>query len=324
MKYFPGAAAVIVVIGGTSTSLAEDKKAWLLSQQTLAITTNVAQGQDPAQAAIGLGQDAIRYWLPSLMEDAPDWAKRIEIQGTLGEDNTPEYSILTVQPLYQSEGLQDTILLQASQLRYALFGDYRDTTNLGLAYRRLLFDDSLMIGSNAFFDYEWTNGHRRTSIGAEVKFASLDFYFNNYFGLGNFRDSGNNTDEKVLDGRDVELRTQVPYLPWMRVGAKRYYWDADLSDDIKGWTVSTDMDLTQNVSMEIGGSDDNLQDRKYFIQLTVHLGNRGKPVMASNRFTDDQAFQPRDMKSHTLDKVRRQNKILVERRAQGVVIARGN
>jgi len=324
VRHVLGVGAAIGVVAGIGASLADDKMATVLSQQTFSTATTLAQGQDPSRAAIGLGQEALRYWLPNLTEDAPDWAKRIEFQGSLREDNKPEYSVLTVQPLYQSDGLKDTILIQASQLRYALFGDYRDTTNLGLGYRRLLFDDSLMIGTNAFFDYEWTNSHRRISIGAEIKFASFDFYFNNYFGLGNFRDSGNNTDEKVLHGRDLELRTQVPFIPWMRVGAKRYIWDSDLGDDIKGWTVSSDMDLTQNLSMELGGSDDNRQDREYFIQFTLRLGSQDKPVLASNRFVDEQAFQLRDMKSHTLDKVRRQNKILVERRAQGVVIARGN
>ena len=85
-----------------------------------------------------------------------------------------------MQPLYQDKDKQNTIFIQASQLRYDQIDKYRDTTNIGLGYRRLLFDNQVLVGINSFFDYEWTYGHERGSVGGELKWAMLDLNANVY------------------------------------------------------------------------------------------------------------------------------------------------
>jgi hypothetical protein len=86
------------------------------------------------------------------------------------------------------------------------------------------------------------------------------------------------------------------------------------------------MDLHQNVSLEAGWRDDNFSDDETFMKVTYKLGfnNPKKPVAFSSAFISDQAWEKRDMREHTLDKVRRENRIIVERRASGVVITRSN
>ena len=288
---------------------------------------NSASSLDPANTALALAKDGMnRYLLPSLGENAPEWAKRIEFETDFQKDLKPTYSVLTVQPIYQDADKQNTLFVQASQLRYDQIGKYRDTTNIGLGYRRLFLDNQAMAGLNAFFDNEWTYGHKRYSVGGELKWAMLDFNSNVYRRITDFKmiDASTSTEERAMNGFDLELRSQVPYLPWMRVGARYYRWQTDLSDDTKGWQYSVDADITQNLSVEAGWRKDNFSSTDGFVKFVFRLARTDRPVMLSDRAVSNVAFEKRDMRNYTLDKVRRENRIIVERKGGGIIVARGN
>ena len=242
------------------------------------------------------------------------------------KDLKPTYSVLTVQPIYQDADKQNTLFVQASQLRYDQIGKYRDTTNIGLGYRRLFLDNQAMAGLNAFFDNEWTYGHKRYSVGGELKWAMLDFNSNVYRRITDFKmiDASTSTEERAMNGFDLELRSQVPYLPWMRVGARYYRWQTDLSDDTKGWQYSVDADITQSLSVEAGWRKDNFSSTDGFVKFVFRLARTDRPVMLSDRAVSNVAFEKRDMRNYTLDKVRRENRIIVERKGGGIIVARGN
>jgi len=244
---------------------------------------------------------------------APSAQGRTELELELEKLRPPTYSLLTVQPLYQDKDKLNTVFVQGSQSRYSLFRDYRDTTNLGVGYRRLFLDNSLLSGLNALFDQEWTNGHRRMSVGGELKWAMLDFYANRHFALTGDKAVHPGITEKALGGYDIEMRAQVPYLPWLRVGAKGYAWHARGFEDIRGWSSSLDADIAKNFLLEAGANDDNMQsDPSAFIKLTFRLPSPDRPVLASGARVDSKPFDMRDMKAYALDKVRRQNKIMCQ------------
>jgi hypothetical protein len=229
-----------------------------------------AAGMNAASVFSGAAR---QYLLPSFGADAPEWAKRIEVEAELDRYFKPTYSILTVQPLYQNAGKIDTVFLQASQLRYDMFGTYRDTSNVGLGYRRLLFGNSMLVGANAFYDYEWTYGHSRYGLGGEVKAAMLDLNANVYRAITGYRtiDPTLGIQERAMSGWDVEARSQVPYLPWLRVGAQRYHWTSDPTSDVatdrNGWKFSADADITQNLAIEGGWRQDNYRKSDGFIKF---------------------------------------------------------
>lgn len=285
------------------------------------------ENRDVGATALALGENTVRqYLLPSLGAEAPEWAKRIELEWNVQKGFKPTYSILTVQPLYQDVDKQNTVFVQMSQLRYSMIDKYRDTTNVGLGYRRLLLDNQMLVGINTFFDYEWTYGHERASVGGELKYAMFDFNANLYRRLSGYKtiDAAAGTSEQAMNGFDLELRSQVPFLPWMRVGARYYRWESDLSDDTRGWQYSADADITQNLSIEAGWKKDNFNNAEGYAKFVFRLARTDRPVMASNKIVSDQMFERRDMSNYTLDKVRRENKIIVERKGSGVIIARGN
>ncbi len=270
---------------------------------------------------------ATRYLLPSLGEGAPEWAKRIEVESDIQRGLKPTYSILTVQPLYQDAGKQNTLFVQVSQLRYDMIDKYRDTTNIGLGYRRLLLENQMLVGINSFFDHEWTYGHNRYSVGGELKWAMLDFNTNLYRAITGYKtiDAATSTTERAMSGYDVELRSQIPFVPWMRVGATYYRWKSDLTDDTKGWRYSADADLTQNLSIEAGWMNDNVNPKGAYAKFVLRLARTDRPVMLSDKFVSKQVFEQRDMRTYTLDKVRRENRIMVERQiAGGIIVTRGN
>ncbi len=308
----------------TAESLSEaDSRAMTLGQGLNLALRDAVQG-NLGRALLGVAESGIEFWMPGFGENLPEWAQHIEFEVEFQEDNEPEWSLLVVLPLYESENDQDTFFTQLSQRRYTLFGDSRDVTNAGLGYRRLLFDNTVLVGVNGFFDFEWDNKHQRTSAGAEAKWTGFDLSSNYYFGLTNAKSAGANVTEKALDGWDVELTAQVPYLPWARARGKRFEWQTEnLENDIDGWSASLEMDISQNLQIEGGFIDDNFTDTEGFLQITFRMAF-GRPVALSSMLFDDQPWQIRDMREYRLDKVRRENRIIVERQSSGVVITRGS
>ncbi len=304
---------------------AGDQKTYLLSQAIFQFGNSIAQDGDEVSAALQLAEESIEYFLPGFGEDLPEWMKRIEFEFENQEENKPEWSILTVQPLWESEDLKDTVFTQLSFRQYELFNRHREVLNGGLGYRRLLFDNSVLVGFNGFYDYEFDFNHQRSSIGFEAKWAGFDLSANRYWGLSDEHTAGSAAvTEEPLDGHDIELTAQLPYLPWARVRGKRYWWQTqNLSEDIKGWSASVEMDLLQNLQFEAGVTDDNyIEEKEYFAQARLTF-LFGRPVAMSNSLVSDNPWLMRDMSEYRLDKVRRENKIIVERRSSGVVITRG-
>lgn len=285
---------------------------------------------DAASTAFAMAKNsATNYLLPSLGQNAPDWAKRIEFEVDVQQNLKPTYSILTVQPLYQDANNQNTIFVQLSQLRYDMLGKYRDTTNVGLGYRRLLFDSQVLVGANAFYDYEWTYTHQRAGLGGELKWAMLDLNANWYKAVSSEKsiDAAAGITERAMSGYDVELRSQVPFVPWLQVGARHYHWNSDYADDTKGWQYSASALIAPNLSLEAGWKRDNYNSANGFAKIAVHLARTDRPAMLSSKFVSDTAFERRDMRAYTLDKVRRENRIVVERKTTtttgSIIIARG-
>jgi hypothetical protein len=291
----------------------------------------IAEQEDLASAGQGaaaaVAEQGLRYWLPELAADAPDWAKRIAWDFDWSTDDKPEFSVFTVQPLYQSPDRLDTVFTQLRLASLHQFSDHRIAQNVGLGYRRVLADGDAMLGANAFHDYEWDYHPSRASVGLEGRWGPVDVFMNAYWGISGSHTVATDTTEKPLDGRDIEIALQVPYLPWAKARGRYFEWDAaDGPEDIDGIALSLDADLHQNLQLEIGAVDDNTTDWEGFMKLRVRVASWNgvdRPVALSDRIVDDAPFAARDMRDHALDEVRRENKIILERSSAGITISRG-
>ena len=109
--------------------------------------------------------------------------------------------------------------------------------NFGLGKRFLSDDKFSLTGLNAFLDYD-DEGNLRSSIGLEIRNAVLDFSFNNYFALDDA------DGENVLDGYDLRLASQIPYVHWADIFINSYSWDGVTRDDVEGLMYGTEMLLS--------------------------------------------------------------------------------
>ncbi len=125
-----------------------------------------------------------------------------EVSLDLRENHKPDFSILGVRELKKLEN--GNYFTQFSLMNTEQANDERFVGNLGIGTRRLSDDNTLMSGLNAFLDYD-DNENLRASIGAEIRGAVVDLRTNYYQKLGN------GSGEKVLDGYDYQLSSQVPY-----------------------------------------------------------------------------------------------------------------
>jgi len=305
------------------------KRLWALAALVL-LGHPIVKADDQARQAASAVGGAVGNWLKSGLSQssAPDWLRRTDISIESMDRSKPTWSIETIQPIYQTpRTLTDTVFFQGR------WGQRNsdDTVNLGLGYRRLTDEKTWLLGVNSFYDITSKNNHQRLGLGAEAIGQYLSLRTNYYSAISGIRTisevNGVTTTEKALDGYDYEIDTPVPYAPWMRFSANGFRWKAATSGypDLVGETYSLRGNFTRTLSLELGHTNDNYNNGRGFVRLNWNFGGiqtGGVTRNLSSGGYSGAAFEARDLTKHTLDKVRRQNDIVVERKSGGVAIAR--
>ena len=242
-----------------------------------------------------------------------------DIQLSDKDDNDPRFNLLLLRNLNKTNKSNfftqmnlHTQDVGASDLRYI--------GNFGLGYRMLNDDNSYMLGGNIFYDKDLVNDHARASIGLEAKAGVLDFNFNHYE-AATLQKVIDGNKEQALGGMDYTLATQVPYVPWAKFNFTGYKHEGDLAiTDTKGEKYTTEMNLTPSLVFEVeydhsgnDGGDDYSSARITF----VHPPRNSNPSLVDG-FLSSQAFYKKDMTSTLVEKVKRNNDIIIE--TQGAII----
>ena len=244
-----------------------------------------------------------------------------EVQITVGEDYKPEFSIMSVRSISHHPGV-DAVFVQLQLNDTKIRGDNRLSFNTGIGYRKLSNNKSSFTGGNIFFDYD-EEGNARASIGIELRASSFEALANYYQAISGGQTVGNFT-ERALDGTDISLVGQIPYLPWAKIVANTYEWKANKnSKNSKGDKISLEMQLTPNLVVDLGYDDNNIDGTNNFAKIMFVYPPREK-ASATTDFISETAFVEIDMSGELLTKVRRTNKIIVESENTGFVMARGN
>ena len=242
-----------------------------------------------------------------------------EVQFSAKEDNKPQFTIMTVRPISVHPG-KDAWFVQLQLSNTQIRSQSRLTTNLGLGYRTLSDNKKSMIGGNVFVDYD-EEGNSRYSLGFEFRTTVFEILINHYEAISGQKTVGN-FKERALDGNDMSINGQIPYLPWAKINLMHYEWKkVNNSKNSKGDKLSLDLLLTPNVSLELGVDDNNIQKKDNFAKLSFVFPPREGPA-ASTEFIADEAFPGGDMSSQLLSKVKRSNKITLESEGVGVTISR--
>ena len=235
----------------------------------------------------------------------------LTIEGRTGAD--PNFTLLTVNPITEDEAEGNLTFFQGSIIRQ----NNRDTINLGIGYRQLSDDEKWIYGINAFHDYENTYEHSRWSVGAELRSSAFEINANKYFAISGAKIGRNGNTERALDGYEIEVGGQVPYIPSAKVFAKNWKWDGYQTADTKGNTYSLQINapIAPNITLEAGTKDFDTGTDVDFVNLTYKIGLGGGKSQQDEMIQSliaDQAFNTTSMKDKMLEKVRRKNQIVIQ------------
>ena len=196
--------------------------------------------------------------------------------------------------------------------------DTRFILNLGYGQRYISSDKSMITGMNAFIDYD-TEGHARTSLGVEAKAPILELTGNYYLGLTG-AETIDGTKEKVLDGYELNLSSQLPYMPWTRINIQNYDFEKDkASENTGGNLVSLEMNLSPSIQFEASRNfiDTTGVDDENSFKIMYYNPPRNKTSLQDG-FLSASAFEKGDVEAKMKDKVRRRNAMTIE--VQGAVV----
>ena len=224
----------------------------------------------------------------------------------LREDSKPDYSILAVRELLKLDS--GNIFTQFSLFNTEQANEEKIIGNFGIGSRKLFDNNTMLAGFNAFIDNDFSETNRRASIGFELRNSVLDFNSNIYEGL---QDSD---DERILDGWEYRLASQVPYLHWSKIFINHYEWDGVLRDDIKGTKMGSEIILTKSLNLEVAYDDKDkkgLEDEWYAKIQLVHPPRNNGPT-AMDGVSQVAWKENKDMSGELLSKVKRNNKIMIE------------
>ena len=244
--------------------------------------------------------DAMTDYISNLIPGDGDTELSIDLR----ENHSADFSILLVRELDSNQS--NNTFTQLSLFNTEKNSDDRFVANLGLGKRFLSEDKFSMTGINAFVDYD-DEGNLRSSIGFEMRNAVLNFAFNNYFGLDDA------DGERVLDGYDMRLASQIPYIHWADLFVNSYSWEGEKRNDVDGLMIGSELSLSPNLNFEIAYDDKDRAglDDEYYVKLMFVHPPRNGPTL-SDGISDDMWRKQTDMSDQMLTKVKRNNKIFVE------------
>lgn len=258
-----------------------------------------------------LEQSAEDYVSTRIEQSLSERFRNIEINIADIDGEDTKFSIFTVQPLYDNPSAGRATFFQGG----IVVMDDADTLNLGLGQRWILNDGKVIAGLNLFYDNEWDAGHERVSVGGEVLTSVGDLRINSYKALSD-TETVDGANETALDGMDMELALPLPYLPNTRIHAKSFSWEGhDAADDLEGSTTSLRSALPYGLELEAGSTsyDDDAKEDADFVSLSFNIARFHQqqyvqqPVLVS-----DKAFALMDITDRRFEKVRRNNRIVVQ------------
>ena len=233
------------------------------------------------------------------------------------EEDFPDIEILTNRSLDKTD--TSNTFVQMSLHTQETNNKNRLITNLGYGYRELTEDKSIMYGANGFIDIE-SEGHLRASFGLEAKGKILDLNANFYEALsgGEIVDGVN---EEVLSGYQLNLTTQIPYMPWSTLNLQNYYFEnIKAANDTEGNKISLEMNLTPTFQFDISQdfSDTSGVDDEMDFKVTFKYPPSNDKPSLQDGFVSNLAFEKGNMEKKLTEKVRRDNNLTVE--IQGAVL----
>jgi len=237
-----------------------------------------------------------------------------EVSLSSGSTNEVTGSILVVKPLSDINDNENILFTQGSLF---LSDNSRETLNLGIGKRKLLNNDTLLIGANLFYDHELDYDHQRASVGIEAISSVGSLRLNQYYGLSNKKKGLNDVNEEALDGQDIEVGAPLPYLPWTNFSYRSFEWKGvDGTEDQEGDEISLEAKFS-GFNIEVGKrSNDGSTEDNEFLKLTWTCCSKDQEEIS----VSDTAYKLTSVADQKFVKVERQNLIVKQKEMSFSVI----
>ena len=237
-----------------------------------------------------------------------------EVSLSSGTTNEVTGSILVIKPLSDINDNENILFTQGSLF---LSDESRETLNLGIGKRKLVNNDTLLIGANLFYDHELDYDHQRASVGIEAISSVGSFRLNQYYGLSGWTAGLDNVQEKALNGQDIEVGAPLPYLPWTNLYYRSFNWEgASGATDLEGDEISLEAKFS-NFNVEVGKrSNDGVTEDEDFLKITYTCCNNSNSEIGIS----ETAYNLTPVADQKFAKVRRQNLIVKQKEMDLTVI----
>ena len=197
--------------------------------------------------------------------------------------------------------------------------DSKTTINLGVGKRRLFDNDTYMLGTNFFIDYQFDESHLRGGLGIEAISNSLDFIANYYNAISGFKSTSEGS-EKALDGYDLKLNYHLSNSSNTDLFLQLFEWENPNSTyEEKGEKLGMTSSIG-NLAFEMGYLNDNKDNDGLFgsLKLVVPLGDR-KELM--NQEKENMNKKISSVRNKLYMPVQRENKIKLVKLSSGVKVS---
>ena len=227
--------------------------------------------------------------------------KYFDISLDLQENQKPTIEIQSVSKI--KEDTDSAFFNQTNLSSY----DGETTINLGFGKRKLFKDETVMLGSNIFIDYQFDESHLRNGLGVEAISSVFDLRGNYYNAISGFKatDEGR---EKALDGYDLQLNFHITGKTNTDLYLNTFEWENPNSTyEVKGEKFGITSNIG-NFNFDLGYLNDNKNNDGFFagVKLVVPLGDVNKKPKVQNK-----PLQYVSVREKLYIPVKRENKIKV-------------
>ena len=197
--------------------------------------------------------------------------------------------------------------------------DSKTTINLGIGKRKLFDNDTYMLGTNFFIDYQFDEAHLRSGLGFEAISNSLDFIANYYNAISGFKNTSDGR-EKALDGYDLKLNYHLSNKSNTDFFVQLFEWENPNSTyEEKGEKVGMTSSIG-NLAFEIGYLNDNKDNDGLFgsLKVVIPLGEQSENANKKNENTNENSL---NVRNKMYMPVQRENKIKLVKISSGVKVS---
>jgi len=269
------------------------------------------------ESSRGIYKTITQYFRPGndLENERDFWINSFDYGLVIETDQKPRYYFEGLLPFYQKLDDYGDHHVWFTQGRVSGYSKIQNSYSLGLGYRKLIHDQTMIVGLNTFFDYRQFHRHYRAGYGLELLTHDFDFRANFYHAL-----SGNrvfeDTIEVAVDGFDLEMGTPMPFISNLKLfgGYSHYYYD--YNPNPRGWTMRLEYKPRPYLISSFEAMDRNDDDIFYRLDTRLTFNFFNYPGENSSYLSDsDYDFDSiinKDISSRIFERVEREFNVRYE------------